>query len=63
MKRLADQAGLEIVEVHGYGQLSAKAAKLMPQILVETLERRLADFPVLKKIGVNQMYVLRLRSN
>jgi len=61
VKRLADQAGLEIVEVHGYGQLSAKAAKLMPQNLVETLERSLADFPILKTIGVNQLYVMRLR--
>ena len=61
LTRLADQAGLEIVEVHGYGQLSAKAAKLMPQNLVETLERSLADFPILKTIGVNQLYVMRLR--
>jgi SAM-dependent methyltransferase len=63
VRRLADQAGLEIVGFHGYGQLSGKAAKLMPQHLVESLERRLADFPILRRIGSHQMYVLRLRGH
>jgi SAM-dependent methyltransferase len=61
ISRLADQTGLEIVHVHGYGQLSAKLTGLLPRKLIEMIESRLTDFPVLRNFGVNQIYVIRPR--
>ncbi len=54
-------AELEIVAIHGYGLLGAKALNLLTPRQLQKLEDAFADMPVIRKIGVNQMYVARLR--
>jgi SAM-dependent methyltransferase len=58
---LFDSAGLEIVAMHGIGFLGAKAHKLLPYKYSLWLESRFADAPILRNIGVNQIFVVRLR--
>ena len=60
-KNLADQAGLRIDRVVGYGLLGGKASRLMSFKNAVRLESKLANWPLFPKLGVNQMYVARLR--
>ena len=60
-KRLAKQAGLQIDRVVGCGLLGAKAMRLMSFRNAVRLETTLANWPLLPRLGVNQMYVARLR--
>jgi SAM-dependent methyltransferase len=61
VRKLLHQAGLEMVATHGYGQLSAKALFVLRHSVVKAIECRLADFPLIGKLGSSQMYVARLR--
>lgn len=58
---MLEAAGLTIVSVHGYGQLSRFALKLLSPRLVQRLESSLTDAPLLRWLGANQLYVARLR--
>ena len=59
MRRLADEAGLRIVDSYPAGHLSAKALRLLPFERVARLETRLARVRALRPFAVNQMYVAR----
>lgn len=56
---LADRAGLEIESVHGYGLMGAKSLNVLPRKLIEHVEYRFSKLPILREIGVNQIYVMR----
>jgi ubiquinone/menaquinone biosynthesis C-methylase UbiE len=59
--RMMRQAGLEIVDVHGYSYLSFKSLLVCSPKFVKATESFLADKPLLRKLGGVQMYVARLR--
>ena len=60
VKKLANQAGLQIDRVAGCGLLGAKATRLMSFKNTVRVETKLANWPLLPRFGVNQMYVARL---
>jgi SAM-dependent methyltransferase len=62
IRRLIDSAGLSITETHGFGYLSAKAVPFLGYGRVLGIEKALARRRYLDKLGVNRLYVCRLRS-
>ena len=55
--------GLEIESVYGYGYISNKMLRLLGPVRTLWLERFLAGAPVIQVVGVNQIYVAKLRIN
>jgi len=60
LRRIADEAGLEIRRVAGAGLLGGRLASRASRTRVERVERRFAASP-LSRLGSNQTYVARLR--
>ncbi|WP_394555104.1 class I SAM-dependent DNA methyltransferase [Agromyces sp. MMS24-JH15] len=60
---LAHQAGLRIVQQHGYGVLSAKSLRLLREDRALRIEERLSRMPRLARFGINQLYVAQLDTN
>ena len=61
-RAVLDAAGLEIVDVTGVGFISAKIVKLLPFSWCQKTEAALAGKPLLQRLGVNQLYVCKLKS-
>ena len=61
-RAVLDAAGLEIVEITGVGFISAKLVKLLPFSWCQKTETALAGKPLLQRLGVNQLYVCKLKS-
>jgi len=59
--RMADQAGLKICKVFGYGVFSGKVARLMSVDKAIRLERAACRNRVLSKFGAHQIYVAMLK--
>jgi SAM-dependent methyltransferase len=59
---IAKSAGLIIERVIGCGILSAKIAGLLPSHHAVAIEHKLARSEMISRIGVNQLYIARLRS-
>lgn len=60
-RSVAHEAGLEIIDTIGCGALSGRALRFVSYDRAVSIEKRLANWPLLPRIGVNQMYVARLR--
>ncbi|MBU2676865.1 MAG: methyltransferase domain-containing protein [Gammaproteobacteria bacterium] len=61
-RAVLDAAGLEIVDVTGVGFISAKIVKLLPFSWCQKTEATLAGKPLLQRLGVNQLYVCKLKA-
>jgi SAM-dependent methyltransferase len=61
-RKIAEEAGLIIERIIGCGILSAKIAGLLPLRHAVALEYKLARSEMISRIGVNQLYIARLRS-
>ncbi len=59
-RRLAARAGLVIERTLGCAQLSPRIARILPQAVVNGLERRLSGSGLTGRLGAHQMYVARL---
>jgi hypothetical protein len=58
-RRLAQEAGLEIIRTIGCGFMSGTLARLLPVEKVAAVEKRLARWRVLRPFCVNQLYLAR----
>lgn len=61
-RAVLDAAGLEIVDVTGVGFISPRIVKLLPFPWCQKIEAALAGRPLLQSLGVNQLFVCRLKS-
>ena len=61
-RAVLDAAGLEIVNVTGVGFISPRIVKLLPFSWCQKTEAALAGRPLLQRLGVNQLYVCKLKS-
>ncbi len=61
VRRLADQAGLQIERVKGMGLLSGTLCKAIPFNTALRWEKKLAQVGMLQSIGCNQLYVAKLK--
>lgn len=59
--QLAEEAGLRIDRIIGYGLLSGQVSRMVPIDQAVKWEEMLAKNPLLSRMGVNQIYVARLR--
>lgn len=59
--RVADQAGLKIDRIFGYGVLSGKIACMMSIDKAVRIERFATESPILSKFGAHQIYVASLK--
>ena len=61
-RAVLDAAGLEIVNVTGVGFISPRIVKLLPFSWCRKIETALAGRPLLQRLGVNQLFVCKLKS-
>lgn len=61
-RAVLDAAGLEIINVTGVGFISPKIVKRLPFSWCQKIEAALAGRPLLQSLGVNQLYVCKLKS-
>ena len=61
-RAVLDTAGLEIVDITGVGFISPKIVSLLPFAWCQKIEAALAGKPLLQSLGVNQLFVCKLRS-
>jgi SAM-dependent methyltransferase len=61
-RAVLDAAGLEIADVTGVGFISPRIVKFLPFRWCQKIEAALAGKPLLQRLGVNQLYVCRLKS-
>jgi SAM-dependent methyltransferase len=61
-RAVVDAAGLEIVDVTGVGFISPRIVKLLPFSWCQKIEAALAGKPLLQSLGVNQLFVCKLKS-
>jgi len=54
-------AGLVVEQVIGMGFISGRILKFFPWSMALSIERRLVDVPFLQSLGVNQLFICRLR--
>ena len=62
VKKLLHDAGFEIEWTRGCGMLSAKLARILPFGFTLAVERFLSKVPLLNRLGVDVMYVARLKN-
>ena len=62
VRRIADQAGLQIVCILGCGMLGGKSCRLLGHDFVARMEERLSHHRFLWPLAGNQMYVARLKA-
>jgi 2-polyprenyl-3-methyl-5-hydroxy-6-metoxy-1,4-benzoquinol methylase len=61
-RAVVEAAGLEIVDVTGVGFISPRIVKLLPFSWCQKIEAALAGKPLLQSLGVNQLFVCKLKS-
>ena len=61
-RAVLDAAGLEVIDVTGVGFISPRIVKFLPFSWCQKIEKALAGRPLLQRMGVNQLYVCKLRS-
>jgi SAM-dependent methyltransferase len=61
VRKIADQAGLQITRIVGCGMLGGKSSRLLGKDLAAWVEERLSHLRFLRPFAGNQMYVARLK--
>jgi predicted TPR repeat methyltransferase len=62
VRNVLDSAGLEVISVTGIGFISPKLVGPLPFTLCQKIEKFLAGKPLIQKLGVNQLYVCKLKA-